>query len=183
MGMMMVMMLFAVMVYAQNIKVTGTVTDSSGEPIVGASVVVVGAKGGTVTDLDGKYSLLVSPQATLRITYLGFKNEEVKVGNRKVIDVEMKSADTELNEVVVVGYGTQKKVNVTGAVSMVGAEVLEDRPVTNVTQALQGAVPGLNFSANSNGGMLNNSMAITIRGTGSIGNGSTDSPLILIDGI
>lgn len=183
MGMMMVMMLFAVMVYAQNVKVTGTVTDSSGEPIVGASVVVVGAKGGTVTDLDGKYSLLVSPQATLRITYLGFKNEEVKVGNRKVIDVEMKSADTELNEVVVVGYGTQKKVNVTGAVSMVGAEVLEDRPVTNVTQALQGAVPGLNFSANSNGGMLNNSMAITIRGTGSIGNGSTDSPLILIDGI
>ncbi len=182
-GMMMVMMFFAVMVYAQDIKVTGTITDSSGEPIVGASVMVMGTKGGAVTDIDGKYSLQVSPQATLRITYLGFKNEEVKVGGRKVINVQMKAADTELNEVVVVGYGTQKKVNVTGSVSMVGSEVLEDRPVTNVSQALQGAVPGLNFSTNTNGGMLNNTMSITIRGTGSIGNGSTDSPLILIDGI
>lgn len=84
-GMMMVMMLFAVMVYAQDIKVTGTVTDSSGEPIVGASVMVMGSKGGAVTDIDGKYSVQVSPQATLRISYLGFKNEEVKVGGRKVI--------------------------------------------------------------------------------------------------
>lgn len=137
-GMMMVMMLFAVMVYAQDIKVTGTVTDSSGEPIVGASVMVVGSKGGAVTDIDGKYSVQVSPQATLRITYLGFKNEEVKVGGRKVINVQMKSADTELNEVVVVGYGTQKKVNVTGSVSMVGSEVLEDRPVTNVSPGVAG---------------------------------------------
>ena len=102
MGMMMAMMLFAVMVYAQGIKVTGTVTDSSGEPIVGASVVVVGTKGGTVTDIDGKYSLQASPQATLRVSYLGFKNEEVKVGSRRVINVQMKSADTELNEIVVV---------------------------------------------------------------------------------
>lgn len=182
-GMTMMTMFFAAAMYAQNIKITGTVTDSSGEPIIGASVTVEGTKTGTVTDINGKFSMQAPAQGQLRVSYLGFKNEVVKVAGHKVVNIEMKSADTELNEVVVVGYGTQKKLNVTGAVSMVGSEILEDRPVTNVTQALQGAVPGLNFTANSNGGMLNNSMAITIRGTGSIGNGSTDAPLILIDGI
>ena len=182
-GTTMMAMFFAATMYAQNIKITGTVTDSSGEPIIGASVTVEGTKSGTVTDVNGKFSMQAPAKGQLRVSYLGFKNEVVKIAGHNVVNIEMKSADTELNEVVVVGYGTQKKLNVTGAVSMVGSEILEDRPVTNVTQALQGAVPGLNFTANSNGGMLNNSMAITIRGTGSIGNGSSDSPLILIDGI
>jgi outer membrane receptor for ferrienterochelin and colicin len=93
----------------------------------------------------------------------------------------LKDDEKVLDEVVVVGYGTQKKVNVTGAVSMVGSEVLESRPVANVTQALQGTIPGLNLNASSSGGDLNSSMSINIRGTGSIS--SSDKPLILIDGI
>lgn len=173
----------AIQAQQANQKVTGTVLDDAGEPVIGATVNVAGQKGGTVTDVNGQFSIQAPANATLRVTYLGYKEQLVKVGGRKNIDIHLESTATDISEVVVVGYGTQKKVNVTGAVSMVTSEVLEDRPVTNVAQALQGTVPGLNFSTNSNGGMLNNTMSMNIRGTGSIGNGSTDSPLVLIDGI
>ena len=174
----------ALAVNAQNAIVKGVVKDTSGEPVIGASVKVKGSNTtGTVTSIDGDFSLNgVQKGQILVITYIGCDPQEIK-WTGQTLDIVLKDNSQSLNEVVVVGYGTQKKVNVTGAVSMVGSEILEDRPVTNVSQALQGAVPGLNFSTNSNGGMLDNSMAISIRGTGSIGNGSTDSPLILIDGI
>lgn len=177
------LMFFCFVLHAQHITVTGTVTDTSGEPAVGATVQVQGTKVGSVTNLDGQYSIQCSPNATLEFKYIGYETQTVAVHGRTSIDVALKSLSTDLNEVVVVGYGTQKKVNVTGAVSMVGSEVIENRPVANATQALQGAVPGLNFSPNNAGGELNNSMGIRIRGTGSIGNGSSDSPLVLIDGI
>ncbi len=161
----------------------GVVKDATGEGVIGASVIVEGTNLRTVTDIDGNFTLTgVKKGASIQISYIGYTTKVVK-WNGAPLDVLLEDDKKMLEEVVVVGYGTQKKVNVTGAVSMVGSEILEDRPVTNVSQALQGAVPGLNFSTNSNGGMLDNSMAISIRGTGSIGNGSTDSPLILIDGI
>ena len=161
----------------------GVVKDATGEGVIGASVIVEGTNLRTVTDIDGNFTLTgVKKGASIQISYIGYTTKVVK-WNGAPLDILLEDDKKMLEEVVVVGYGTQKKVNVTGAVSMVGSEILEDRPVTNVSQALQGAVPGLNFSTNSNGGMLDNSMAISIRGTGSIGNGSTDSPLILIDGI
>lgn len=161
----------------------GVVKDATGEGVIGASVIVEGTNLRTVTDIDGNFTLNgVKKGASIQISYIGYTTKVVK-WNGAPLDVLLEDDKKMLEEVVVVGYGTQKKVNVTGAVSMVGSEILEDRPVTNASQALQGAVPGLNFSTNSNGGMLDNSMAISIRGTGSIGNGSSDAPLILIDGI
>ncbi|MBR1468908.1 MAG: TonB-dependent receptor [Prevotella sp.] len=178
------LMLFAAAVSAQDITVRGSVTDATGDPAIGATIRVQGSTtAGTVTDVNGNFTITCSPRATLDVVYIGYEPQSVAVNGRNTINVVLSQLSTDLNEVVVVGYGTQKKVNVTGAVSMVGGEVLEDRPVTNVTQALQGQVPGLNFTTNTNGGLLNNTMAITIRGTGTIGNGSVDSPLILIDGI
>lgn len=161
----------------------GVVKDATGEGVIGASVIVEGTNLRTVTDIDGNFTLTgVKKGASIQISYIGYTTKVVK-WNGAPLDVLLEDDKKMLEEVVVVGYGTQKKVNVTGAVSMVGSEILEDRPVTNASQALQGAVPGLNFSTNSNGGMLDNTMAISIRGTGSIGNGSSDAPLILIDGI
>ena len=161
----------------------GVVKDATGEGVIGASVIVEGTNLRTVTDIDGNFTLNgVKKGASIQISYIGYTTKVVK-WNGAPLDVLLEDDKKMLEEVVVVGYGTQKKVNVTGAVSMVGSEILEDRPVTNASQALQGAVPGLNFSTNSNGGMLDNTMAISIRGTGSIGNGSSDAPLILIDGI
>lgn len=167
----------------QNGTCTGVVKDANGEAVIGASAVVDGTTNGTITDLDGKFSLSnVSKGSIIKISFVGYKTLEVKWDGTP-LDVTLKEDSEMLDEVVVVGYGTQKKVNVTGAVSMVGSEVIESRPVANVTQALQGAVPGLNLTVGGNGGDLNSGMNINIRGTGSIGNGSTDKPLILIDGI
>lgn len=177
------LMMLCATVSAQDIKVIGVIKDTSGEPAIGATIRVKGSKSGTVTDIDGNYSIMCAPNATLEVNYIGYEPQVISVNGRRTINVTLKSLTTDLTEVVVVGYGTQKKVNVTGAVSMVGGEALENRPVANVTQALQGTVPGLNFSANNSGGELNNSMGIRIRGIGSISEGSSDSPLVLIDGI
>ena len=166
----------------QNGTATGTVVDAMG-PVIGASVVVKGTTNGVITDFDGNFSLQnVKKGDIITISYVGYKAQEV-VWNGSPLSVTLKEDSEMLDEVVVVGYGTQKKVNVTGAVSMVGTEAIESRPVANVTQALQGAVPGLNLSTTNSGGMLDGGMNINIRGTGSIGNGSVDSPLVLIDGI
>lgn len=133
--------------------------------------------------IDGDFSLSNVPKgSTIVISFVGYQTQEIK-WTGVPLNVILSDDTKVLDEVVVVGYGTQKKVNVTGAVSMVGSDVIESRPVANVSQALQGAVPGLNLSTSSSGGDLNTSMNINIRGTGSIGDGSVDSPLILIDGI
>ena len=166
----------------QNGTATGTVVDAMG-PVIGASVVVKGTTNGVITDFDGNFSLQnVKKGDVIQISYVGYKTQEI-VWNGSPLSVTLAEDSEMMEEVVVVGYGTQKKVNVTGAVSMVGTEAIESRPVANVTQALQGAVPGLNLSTTNSGGMLDGGMNINIRGTGSIGNGSVDSPLVLIDGI
>jgi TonB-linked SusC/RagA family outer membrane protein len=162
-------------------KCTGIVTQRDGEPIIGASITVKGTKNIAVTDIDGKFSLSgVKQGAVLVISYVGCETKLI-TWNGTPLNVVLN--DITLDEVVVVGYGTQKKINVTGAVSQVGSEVLEGRPVAEVSQALQGTIPGLNINTTSYGGMLDAGMTMTVRGTGTIDSGSYDDPLILIDGV
>lgn len=164
----------------QSVKVTGKVTDANGEPIIGASVLEDGSSNGTITDIDGKFTLSARNGAYLKISYIGYETQRIKVTG-KPLTIVLKEDSKTLEEVVVVGFGTQKKVNLTGSVSTAGAEILEARPVQNAVQALQGVVPGLQISTSS--GALDNKMSINVRGTGTIGDGSSGSPLILIDGM
>ena len=167
----------------QSGKVTGTIVDELG-PLAGAAVMVKGTANGTVTDMDGKFELSgVKEGDYIVISYIGYVTQEVKYTGQASIDLTLKEDTQTLDEVVVVGYGTQKKVNVTGSVSMVGTEVIEARPVQNVSQALQGNIPGLNFSVPTTGGTLDTEMSFNIRGAGTIDDGSGSSPLVLIDGI
>ena len=162
----------------------GTVVDNNGDPVVGASVFVVsnGQKKGSVTDLDGKFEIAgVASGSSLTISYVGYKTQQV-TWSGKDLKVTLQENSEMLDNVVVVGYGTQKKVNLTGAVSVVNSKQLESRPVTSVAQALQGEVPGLNFSVGNSGGSLNSRMSMNIRGIGTIGSGSNAAPLVLIDG-
>ena len=162
----------------QTSNITVTIVDSKGEPIIGANVVQKGTTNGTITDVDGKATLNVKPGSTLQISFVGYQTQEVKV--TKDTRIVLKDDNELLDEVVVVGYGTQKKANLTGAVSTVDvAKTMEGRPQTDVMKALQGAVPGLTITNNS--GDINASASIEIRGVGSI-NG-TLKPLYIVDGV
>ncbi|MCC8171015.1 MAG: SusC/RagA family TonB-linked outer membrane protein [Parabacteroides sp.] len=173
------------MVQQNKHTLTGVVKDETGEPVIGANVSVKGSSTGAVTDIDGKFTLTVPANAILKITYIGYSDKEIKVGAQKNIEIILEEDTQKLNEVVVVGFGTQKKVNLTGSVSVVDAKELTSRPVTDVTHALQGLVPGMNFSygTDGNGGELGQNMNINIRGAGTIGDASKASPLVLIDGM
>ena len=162
----------------------GTVVDNNGDPVVGASVFAVsnGHKKGSVTDLDGNFEIDgIASGSSLTISYVGYKTQQV-TWNGKDLKVTLQEGSEMLDNVVVVGYGTQKKVNLTGAVSVVSSKALDSRPVTSVAQALQGEVPGLNFSVGNAGGSLKSRMGLNIRGIGTIGDGSNAAPLVLIDG-
>ena len=148
----------------QTIKITGTVVDNTGVPVIGANVVIKGTTNGTITDLDGKFSLDGPPNATLIISYVGFIDQEVTVKGNNPLSITLKEDAEALEEVVVVGFGTQKKVNLTGAVSSVTSEAFENRSVSNVSQALQGSMPGLNITQSH--GYLNSEPDINIRGVG-----------------
>ena len=162
---------------------TGVVVDETGMTVIGASVVVKGTTNGAITDLDGKFTIKsAKPGDVIVITYVGYSPVEV-TWNGQPLNVTLKEDSELLEEVVVVGYGVQKKVNVTGAVSMVESDVLENRPVANVSQALQGQIPGLNLGIGTGGGALDGTMTINIRGAGTISTGSSASPLVLIDGL
>ena len=165
----------------QRITAKGLVTDADG-PVIGASVFEKSnKKNGTVTDLDGRFSLSVPEGATIVITYLGAQPHEVKAVAGHDLKVNLKSSSSTLNEVVVVGFGIQKKVNLTGAVDVIDDKQLAERPVSNATQALQGLTPGLDIRQTS--GSLGARPSINVRGTGSIDQGTSDSPLVLIDGM
>lgn len=174
---------------SQRINVTGVVKDGGGEPVIGASVLEKGTTTGTITDLDGNFSLNVSSQATLVISYIGYVAQEIPVNGKASFLVTLKEDAQTLDEVVVVGFGVQKKVNLTGAVGTATAKDLEARPVMSAVHALQGVIPGLNISNSGNGGELNASKSIDIRGTGTVGKDASGnaytsgSPLILIDGM
>lgn len=160
-------------------NISGTVFDQSGEPVIGATVMEKGTANGTSTDIDGMFSLKVKRGATLVISYVGCETTEVPA--EPDMRVTLKDASSELDEVVVVGFGTQKKVNLTGSVSTVDTKLLNDRPTNNVAVALQGAVPGLQINVGS--GALDSDPSINIRGNGTIGSGSSGAPLVLIDGM
>lgn len=162
-------------------KVRGQVTDQvTAEPMVGVSILVKGGKEGTITDIDGNYSIEVVPDQTLVFSFIGYKTKEVQVGSKTEISVHLAENTQMLNDVVVVGYGVQKKVNLTGAVSAVKGDELASRPITNVGSGLQGMLPGVSIVQPS-GQPGNDKMSIVIRGISTL-NSKTD-PLILIDGI
>ena len=161
-----------------RINITGNITDESGESIIGANILIKGTTIGVITDFEGNFSLMVPPGAVLQVSYIGYLAREIAVNNQTVIKIQLREDTQALEEVVVVGYGVQKKENLTGAVSMANMEkVLGDRPVTSVGAALQGAIPGLVITGNARPG---ESKSFNIRGTTSINGGE---PLILVDNV
>lgn len=167
----------------QKKKVTGTVTDSEGIPVIGANVVVKGTTNGTVTDMDGKFSLEVSNGDILSFSYIGYAEQEVAVGNRQLINVKLAEDFKALDEVVVVGYGTMLKRNLSTSVGTVDSEKLLERPTsTNIFQGLAGKVAGVNIALNS--GEPGGSPAIKIRGVSSLSSSDTSNkPLYVVDGV
>ncbi|SEG15209.1 SusC/RagA family TonB-linked outer membrane protein [Parabacteroides chinchillae] len=164
----------------QQKTISGKVVDENGEPIIGANIVVKGTTIGIITDINGEFTLQVpSDQSILEISYIGYKSVEISVKGQKSLDIRLMSNAENLDEVIVVGYGTQKKVNLTGAVQSVSSEQLVKRNVANSSQALQGLIPGVVVGQSS--GAPGAEASIQIRGTGSIN--SSASPLILIDGV
>ena len=164
--------------YAQH-NISGKVYDANHEPIIGATIMVKNTNKGTATDIDGKYSMKnINNDDILVFSYIGYNNQEIKVGDKTVIDVTMQESTIALDQVVVVGYGQQKKVNLTGAVSAISVdESLSGRSIANASTALQGLVPGLTVTQSS--GMAgNNQSEILIRGLGTINDAS---PLIVVD--
>lgn len=162
---------------------TGTVIDEIDEPLTGASVVVEGAGNGTSTDIDGKFSISnVKVGSKIRVSFVGYDPVTV-TWTGTPLSIQLKPNATALDEVVVVGFGTQKKVNLTGAVSTISAKEIAARPVNSVADALQGMAAGLDVLGSSLGGQLNGTRTMNIRGTGSIGTGSDVTPLVLIDGM
>lgn len=164
----------------QQSQLFGTVTDSSGAPLPGVSIVLKGTTLGTITDTDGRYSLSnVPPGVTLIFSFVGMRSQEIAVAGRTTINISLEEETFGLEEVIAIGYGTQKKVNLTGAVEAVGTEVFQNRSTSNTTQALQGAIPNLNIKLED--GKPTRSASYNVRGQTSIG--QEGSALILIDGV
>lgn len=165
----------------QKNAIKGRILDATGEPVIGATIKVKGTTNGALSDLDGYYTINAQVGDQLEISYIGYKTRTIKAvqGPNNII---LQEDSKNLNEVVVVGFGTQKKVNLTGSVAVVDGKKLTQRPVQSAAQALQGIVPGLQIS-NSSGGSLESNPSINIRGTATIGEGSSGSPLVLIDGM
>ncbi|PWJ57942.1 TonB-linked SusC/RagA family outer membrane protein [Dyadobacter jejuensis] len=160
-------------------KISGRVTDEAGVGLPGVSILVKGSQQGTTTDVEGSFELSVEdPAALLIFSYVGYVSQEIAIGKRSTIEVSLKHDNKSLEEVVVVGYGTQTKANLTGAVSSISGDVLESRPLVNIAQGLQGLVPNLNINLNS--GAPGRGATYNIRGNTSINGGG---PLILVDGV
>lgn len=178
-----ILSIFSLSIFAQ-IKIAGRITDNLGEPLSFATVSVRGTTTGTTSDMDGLFTLEIpSGGGTVDVSYVGYKSYSFVVSKEMLnLEIVLNSDYNNLAETVIVGFATQKKINATGAVKTIGNETFENRPLSNAVQGLQGVVAGLNIT-NDNGGALGESMAINIRGVGSIGEGSNSSPLILIDGM
>lgn len=166
--------------FAQHIKITDTVTDQGGEPLIGVTVRVQKTETGTVTDFDGKYTIEAAGKSTLTFSYIGYETVDVPVNGRNVIDVTLKEKDNVLNEVVVIGYGTMDKKELTSAVSHVGEKDFLTISSLDPSMMIQGKVAGVSIT-NTGAGDPNNQGSIQIRGVSSRSAGL--GPLIVIDGI
>lgn len=169
--------MYPVLGFAQNIEITGTVLDGSKMPIIGASVLEKGTTNGIITDFDGNFNLSVSPNGTLSISYVGYKTQEIPVNGKTRFNVTLVEDTELLDEVVVVGYGTMKKSDMTGAISSVDVEELTKRATTNPAEALQGKIAGVNIM--KSGGNAGAGVSVKIRGVKSFGD---NEPLYIIDG-
>jgi TonB-linked SusC/RagA family outer membrane protein len=165
----------------QSVAISGTVTDLQNEPLPGVTVTVKGTAIGVISDVNGKYSINVPDKnAILVFSFIGYVTQEINIGNQTIVNVMMKDATTDIGEVVVVGFGSQKKINLTGSVASISSDDLTKRSTPNTSVALQGLIPGVSV-VQSSGQPGADEGSITIRGTGSIY--SSTSPLILIDGV
>ncbi|MPR34532.1 SusC/RagA family TonB-linked outer membrane protein [Salmonirosea aquatica] len=178
-GLLGLLMLISLVTYSQDRTVSGTITDDSATPLPGVSVVAKGTKLGTTTNTQGEYSLNVPNNANVLVfSYIGYKTIEVAINNQSSISLKLEATEEALGELVVVGYGTQKKSSLTGAVSSVTPKDLKALPVVSVTQALQGRVPGVSVTNNSSPGT---EPVVRVRGVGSIS--LNPNPLYVIDGV
>lgn len=164
--------------FAQERVISGTVSDASG-PVPGINVIVKGTKNGVQTDFDGKYSIKAKTGDVLLFSYVGMQDVNITVGASSVVNAKMKEVGKELDEVVVVAFGTQKKQEITGAVAKVDSKMLENSQSSNAVQSLTGKVAGVQISANS--GQPGEAPQVRFRGIGSIS--SSNAPLYVIDGI
>lgn len=162
----------------QSKKITGTVVDATGMPVIGANVMVKGTTNGTITDMDGKFSLEVEDGAVLQVSYIGFANQEIKVGNQSKLSIALKEDAEALDELVVVGYGTQKKVNLTGSVAAVNTDDIQDTPASSLSNALVGKIAGVLMT--QSGGKPGAGSSMTVRAQGTWNN---TEPLYVIDGV
>ena len=162
----------------QTRTVTGRIVDDMGEPIIGANVFVKGTTNGTVTDFDGNFSIEADSKSVLSISYIGYLTKEIVIGNLKVINITLLEDTKALDEVVVIGYGTQKKADLTGAVANVSADDLNTQSNTTIAQALQGKIAGVDIV--SQGGAPGGSTRVMVRGIGTLNN---SSPLYIVDGM
>ena len=169
-------MLLPMCMFAQQITVQGVVKDQTGETVIGASVMEKGTTNGTITGIDGDFSLNMSPNGTLVVSFVGYKTQEVQVKGQKQLQVVL-SEDAEMLDEVVIGYGTMKKSDLTGAVSSIGNKDIKDSPVSNLGQAIQGKISGVQIV---DAGKPGDNVSIKIRGLGSINN---CDPLVVIDGV
>ena len=167
-------------VQASRHRVTGRVTDANNEPLIGVSIVIQGNSGGTITDIDGRYTLEeVDADATLVFSYIGYVPQKIVVGNQQTLNVQMKEDNQTLEEVVVIGYGVQKKRDMTGSIASIKSKDITAIPTTNALEALQGKVAGLDLTNSS--GQAGSTPNFTIRGERSLT--ASNAPLILVDGI
>lgn len=163
----------------QTIQITGKVIDNTGMPIIGANVVIKGTTNGTITDMDGNFTLEGEAGSVLSISYVGFTEQTITVTDSKPLSITLKEDSEQLSEIVVVGYGTQKKVNLSGSVATVDSKALQDRPIQNISSGLQGLMPGVTVTG-TNGAPGQDAGSIRIRGTGTL---NASDPYILIDGV
>ena len=171
--------MFCVVSLAQNLKITGHVKDTTGEPVIGASVQVEGTSTGTITDFDGNFSLSAPSNGKLQFSFIGYVSQLIPINNQSTLNVTLKEDSEVLDEVVVIGYQTVRRKDLTGSVASVKGDAIAATPVSNVAQALQGKLPGVNIM--SQDGRPDAEISIRVRGGGSIS--QSNDPLVLIDGI